>query len=132
VLFIVGGAAAGKHAYVSSLGYDESQMADGVIDDSPVLLNLQDALAADPVQARDNIDSIVGRLQDKSVITCDEMGSGVIPLERGDRVLREAVGRIANELARNADTVVRVVCGIPVAIKGELPKAPSKRSSGQA
>ena len=34
---------------------------------------------------------------------------------------REAVGRLCVRLAQRAECVVRMVCGIPTVIKGELP-----------
>ncbi len=49
-----------------------------------------------------------------------EIGSGIIPLDRGEREWREAVGRACCVLAEFADTVVRVSCGIPTAIKGTI------------
>jgi len=53
-----------------------------------------------------------------AVVVCDEVGSGVIPLEKRDREAREATGRLCVLLAREAERVVRVVAGIPVVLKG--------------
>ncbi len=53
-----------------------------------------------------------------AVIVMDEIGCGIIPIERADRLWREAVGRVGCYLARRAKTVERVVCGIPTKIKG--------------
>lgn len=55
------------------------------------------------------------------VVICDEIGCGPIPLDQFDRAYREQVGRLCCDIAEMADAVVRIVCGIPVAIKGELP-----------
>ncbi len=49
-----------------------------------------------------------------------EIGSGIIPLDRGEREWREAVGGACCVLAEFADTVIRVSCGIPTAIKGMI------------
>lgn len=38
------------------------------------------------------------------------------------RADREAAGRLACLLAQRADTVVRVFCGLPILLKGELPE----------
>ena len=51
------------------------------------------------------------------VILLDEVGSGIIPMEAEARRYRELVGRVGCMLAAQADTVVRVVCGIGVQIK---------------
>lgn len=55
------------------------------------------------------------------IILLDEIGCGIIPLEKNDRIWRETVGRCGCMLAAEAETVIRVVCGIPTVIKGELP-----------
>ena len=53
-----------------------------------------------------------------AVIVMDEIGCGIIPLEKPARLWREAVGRVGCLLAERAETVERVVCGIPIKIKG--------------
>lgn len=51
------------------------------------------------------------------IIIMDEVGSGIIPLERQERLYREQAGAVGCLLARQAESVVRVVCGIAVSIK---------------
>lgn len=53
------------------------------------------------------------------VVTCDEVGCGVVPIDRADEAYREAVGRLCCALAAKADAVVRVTAGLPQYIKGE-------------
>ena len=55
-----------------------------------------------------------------AVILMDEIGSGIVPLERSERSWREEAGICARIIARNAAVVIRVICGIPQVIKGEL------------
>ncbi|MDD6197101.1 MAG: bifunctional adenosylcobinamide kinase/adenosylcobinamide-phosphate guanylyltransferase [[Clostridium] aminophilum] len=50
------------------------------------------------------------------VITADEIGCGVVPLSRREREYRDTYGRICQKIAERADTVIRVVCGIPTVI----------------
>ena len=45
------------------------------------------------------------------IIIADEIGCGVVPVEKSDRDLRELCGRLNCMLAERADKVVRVVCG---------------------
>ncbi len=52
-------------------------------------------------------------------IVVNEIGYGVVPMDRFDREYREAVGRICEQLAAESDTVYRVVCGIGTLIKSE-------------
>lgn len=55
------------------------------------------------------------------IILCDEIGCGVVPVDKADRLWREATGRLCCALAGRADHVVRIFCGIPTPLKGELP-----------
>ena len=50
-------------------------------------------------------------------IVCDEVGMGIVPIDVFERQYREAVGRCLCELAREADQVIRIICGIGVNIK---------------
>ena len=52
------------------------------------------------------------------LLICDEIGSGIVPLEREDREWREETGRMLCRIAEEADEVYRVFCGIPMQIKG--------------
>jgi len=54
------------------------------------------------------------------IVLLDEIGSGIIPMERQERLWRETVGKTGCILAENAQAVIRLICGIPTAIKGEL------------
>ena len=154
---IIGGAASGKLNYVRSLGYTEDQLANAVLDNRPVIYNLQALVASlftpddndnpQPSPA-DNLPEPLGDPHDKSqppvaenvsqqmedsreralafiepllakeVVVCDEVGAGVIPGNRPEREAREATGRLCNRLAQQAQTVIRLVAGIPVVIKG--------------
>lgn len=51
------------------------------------------------------------------IISIDEVGCGIVPVDRRDRDYRETVGRCGQLLAAGAEAVYRVVCGIPSRIK---------------
>ena len=51
------------------------------------------------------------------IIISDEVGSGVIPIDADDRKFREDVGRILCDLAREAEHVERIICGLPQILK---------------
>ena len=53
----------------------------------------------------------------QDVIVANEVGSGIVPMDAGDRAFREAVGRALCVIAQEARQVTRVVCGIGVRIK---------------
>ena len=50
-------------------------------------------------------------------ILCDDISCGVVPVDAEARAWREAAGRCLGMLARNADTVTRVFCGIGTRLK---------------
>ena len=52
-----------------------------------------------------------------AVVSANEVGAGVVPMEAADRAFREAVGRALCVIAQNSETVTRCVCGIGVRIK---------------
>ena len=52
------------------------------------------------------------------VIVTNELGYGVVPVDAFDRKYRETTGRVCTQAACQADTVIRVVCGIGQVIKG--------------
>ena len=47
----------------------------------------------------------------------DEVGKGIVPLDRSERAFRERVGRIQISLAEKAEEVIHVTCGIGRKIK---------------
>ena len=51
------------------------------------------------------------------IFVCDEIGCGIVPMDRKERGWREAVGRMCCALAAQAQQVERVICGIPMVIK---------------
>lgn len=67
----------------------------------------------DPVEF---ISSNLEKFKDKIVILQD-ISTGVVPVDQELRLWREEVGRIGVLLAKNADEVLRVFCGIATKLK---------------
>lgn len=120
MILVVGGVASGKRTFARSLGYAEKDFADGVLDERPVVYNAQRLVAELP---DGEISPLVARLLAKDIVICDEVGSGVVPIEKDARLYRENVGRLCEQLAAQATAVVRVVCGIPVWLRGSREEA---------
>lgn len=64
------------------------------------------------------IDELYDKLQTAKVVICDEIGSGIVPMHREEEQWREDVGRLCCQLAKCAECVDRVFCGIGQRIKG--------------
>ena len=116
MVLILGGMAAGKRTYAREiLGYSDADMADAVLDDRPVIYNLQNLVERDPERSLLLLDTLVK----KEVVICNEVGGGIIPMTPEGRAARDATGRLCIELAKRANRVVRLVCGIPTVLKEE-------------
>ena len=117
MILVVGGLGAGKREYLRLLGYDDSEIAEAAFDDKPALVEAQELVrdaGASPVE-------IAEQLAEKGAVACREVGSGIVPLDAGERAWRERAGVLSRELATRANAVVRMTCGIPQALRGTLP-----------
>ena len=64
--------------------------------------------------------TVAERLYEKNpelVVVTRELGCGIVPIDPQDRKYRETHGRICTELAKRADEVVRVICGVGMKLK---------------
>ena len=113
MILVIGGQASGKRTYVANMGFGPDSVADGVLDGRPVVVNLQEALRDEERTP----EQLAAELAGKQVVSCCEVGSGIVPLDPAERAWREKVGRTCNLLAERAESVVRMVCGIPVVLK---------------
>lgn len=114
MILVIGGLASGKREFVKrEYGCSDSDMADGILDSRPVLYNLQNMM----LHTSGSIDALVPALLGKKVVICNEVGSGVVPIDKSERASREATGRLCVALAEHAEKVIRICCGIPSVIK---------------
>ena len=56
-------------------------------------------------------------LDEQTVLICDDISCGVVPMDKEVRAWREATGRAINTLAAQADRVVRIFCGLPMVLR---------------
>jgi len=109
MIFVTGPLFAGKREYIrAALDLSEAELAARAVWDVQEL-----AFGAD-------LPALADALSQKDIVIATEIGGGLIPLEREAREKREAAGRLACLLAQRADTVVRVCCGLPQVLKGEI------------
>ena len=126
MILITGGAFQGKTEYMKKrFSLSDGEIADG---GSCALSELAQARfiahyeLAVKRMISESIDPLVfTKCLDCEAVEMNEIGCGIIPLDRGEREWREAVGRTGCILADKAAEVVRVCCGIPAVIKGGAP-----------
>lgn len=134
MILVAGGIASGKKTYLQTCGIDTAGAFDACnfTGDIACLENVQVLLHAEELVRNAALDSaVIERLLNMNAITYNEVGSGVIPLSREDRLFRERAGSLSSLLAKEAACVVRMVCGIPVVLKGEAPDTGETPGTGE-
>ncbi len=133
MILIIGGFSQGKTEYLKSLPEYKKMMADGKLPETadgmtgsqelackcPVILGFHQyikQMSPDESAIQAFIDRIVLE-NPQAIITMDEVGGGIVPVDPEDRIYRELVGRAGQRLAKEAEQVHRVLCGIGVRIK---------------
>ena len=123
----IGGYAQGKRDYVLSTHSGTWKIFDGTkipeaMDEKEdkILLDhlhlfIEDRLLkkADPLE---EILKIV-EAHPKCIILCDEIGNGIVPMEKEKREYRDRTGQILIRLSKEAKRVERIVCGLGQRIK---------------
>lgn len=110
MIFVTGPLFAGKEDYIrEALNLDDGAFAARAVRD------VQDLAAGA------DLDALAEALCEKEIVIATEIGGGVVPVDPAERARREAAGRLACLLARRANTVIRVCCGLPQLLKGEWP-----------
>lgn len=127
MIMVTGGAHQGKGAYAAerlgvrspasgaTCSFEEALAANAIADYHLLIRRLLEE-GADPI-------AFTQRLCEENkgcIIIIDEVGSGIVPIEKSERTWREQVGRCGCMIAKNSAVVIRLCCGIPTAIKGEL------------
>lgn len=123
----IGGYAQGKLEYVLiKNGLESKNVADGAFEELEVLgpekkiinhfhewflLKLQQK--EEPEKA---IEQILSKRRDLIIIS-NEVGCGIVPMEEEQRQYRERLGRCLCDIAKKADRVERIICGLGQRIK---------------
>lgn len=126
MILVVGGVGQGKLAYVlaqTGLTIEDVALTPQEAVQRPIFAHVEGwvrsalEIGLDPYEAlRPALEANPGL-----ILLCDEVGCGVVPLDKGERLWREAVGRLCCRLAAEADAVLRLFCGIPTVLKGVSP-----------
>ncbi len=135
MILIIGGYAQGKLGYVKrkynicnediydfekSDDFDFEKNTTEVMSDRQLVFYNVNYLIKKATEDGYNIDVRLEKLINNypnAIIVTDEVGNGVVPIDKNERLLREKIGRIQCMMAERADEVIRVVCGIGQKIK---------------
>ncbi|WP_283625305.1 bifunctional adenosylcobinamide kinase/adenosylcobinamide-phosphate guanylyltransferase [Clostridium butyricum] len=136
MIFIIGGENQGKLEYlfnistfkkedvVDCLKVDELKAEEILMSNKPVIYNFNNLIKEllvvydDEEKVKENIKRMIKENR-KSVIISNEIGYGIVPIDKFERRYRELTGRICCEVAKESKEVHRVICGIGTIIKGE-------------
>jgi adenosyl cobinamide kinase/adenosyl cobinamide phosphate guanylyltransferase len=136
VIFIIGGENQGKLEYlfnisrfkkenvVDCLNVDGLKAEEILMSNKPVIYNFNNLIKEllvvydDEEKVKENIKRMIKENR-KAVIISNEIGYGIVPIDKFERRYRELTGRICCEIAKESKEVHRVICGIGTIIKGE-------------
>jgi adenosylcobinamide kinase/adenosylcobinamide-phosphate guanylyltransferase len=85
--------------------------------------NLLEACGDDESKRQANVDALcfaVKQVPCRIILVSNEVGSGVVPAYPSGRRFRDLVGEINQRVAAVADTVLLMVAGLPLMLKGHL------------
>ena len=136
MIFIIGGENQGKLDYllnisrfkkedvVDCLNVDGLKAEEILMSNKPVIYNFNNLIKEllvvydDEEKVKEKIKKMIKENR-KAVIISNEIGYGIVPIDKFERRYRELTGRICCEIAKESKEVHRVICGIGTIIKGE-------------
>ena len=125
---IIGGAFQGKKEAAKQIFHlEEDDICDGTSCDPEAVFRAKAVsgfhmLIRRLMEEGQNVDAFYERLEQDHpdvILISNEIGYGIVPLDRFERDWREKTGRICCLAAQKANSVIRVLAGNPVYIKGE-------------
>lgn len=119
---IIGGAGQGKRDYAKrTYGLTDSDFARSFSEatSAQCLYGLETIIKEVLSRQNDPFQQIMSLIERNPslIVICDEVGCGVVPIDRGERLWRETVGRTCCRLAERAESVERIFCGISMKLK---------------
>ena len=108
MILVIGGRAQGKSAYVK-----ENYPGREVFDNFEEWFRKKMSSGED---AEKEAELFMEKYPDAVVIS-DEVGCGIVPLDKFEREYRERLGRFLIKIAERSERVVRIFCGIGTVIK---------------
>lgn len=136
MIFVIGGLASGKRTYLRSRGFEVVEAVDvlhelaGNAVAGKAVANVHEIARLAALQTETETpaqelarqlmadpQALAEVLSSAGAVSSVEVGCGIVPLDAGERAWRESSGRLNEALAAHAESVVRMVCGIPCVLK---------------
>lgn len=134
MILIVGGRAQGKGRFAESCikareKSPDAKRAEDIPESHPQIMDgLQTAVQqwlADLPQKEEDPASLARKFRTTvlkdfardGILICEEIGLGIVPIDREERLWRDVTGHLCCLLAQEAEEVYRVWCGIPQRLK---------------
>ncbi|MDN4606036.1 bifunctional adenosylcobinamide kinase/adenosylcobinamide-phosphate guanylyltransferase [Sporosarcina highlanderae] len=123
---IIGGAHNGKRDYVKRILVDvphhwvDCSVGELEIpsDGKVVVDRIEQWLAQTELPEADAVEFILKSIEDRDVIfILTDVGRGIVPMDAKQRALRDACGRLYQQLIAQADEVTRIWYGLPQTLK---------------
>lgn len=105
------------HLYIKRLTYKEGAAYNTTVDDT---ITTDDTITANTTAKTMPAAEIINDIYEANpdiILICDEVGGGIVPLKKEDRIYRETVGRALCCAVKKSDRVERVMCGIGQCLK---------------
>lgn len=121
MILIIGGRAQGKRLWAAqTFGLEETDFSRDPAAPCRALYGITGYVAEAVRCGRDGAADVLAAAERTPglIVIADEVGCGIVPDNAFDRAWRDAAGSLTTELARRADTVVRIFCGMPTVLKG--------------
>lgn len=126
MILVTGGAFQGKYEFAKErFDLEKSKIVEGkgaALEElwtASMILHFHDWIKEQLKQEQDMTKQVMELLEKNPdvIIEMNQIGCGVVPMDSFERAYREKVGRIGMQLAKEADEVYVVTCGIGTRIK---------------
>lgn len=106
MILLLGGINQGQNEYAIK-HYSEKKL----------LLDMHELVYNTMKENKYNQDEFLKKMEEHDCITFNEVGCGIVPIDKFERAYRDNMGFLTQKLAEKSDTVIRFVCGIPQVLK---------------
>lgn len=116
IVLVIGGRAQGKKNFIRETFEVREEEFDCDIGKNRAVMHLEKLIR------EQGKETVLYKLEERflkgdCIVSCDEVGMGIVPMDKKDREYRDDVGKVLCEIVKRADEVFRVFAGIGQRIK---------------